>query len=74
MTPTNHELGFRPSHFPALTECIHHQQKEGESEARERGNRTHSVIANVCKGSLLPLTLLTTIANKVGPSSPSNSE
>jgi hypothetical protein len=54
MTASNHELGFRPSRFPALAQCIHYQQKEGESEARDRGSGTHARIAfilNIAKAT-----------------------
>lgn len=41
----NHAAGFRPSHFAALSECIHHTSKEGDSEACLRGTDTHAEIA-----------------------------
>jgi hypothetical protein len=46
---TNSELGFRPSNFGDLDACIHHESKEGDSEARTRGTGTHVRIAEVLR-------------------------
>jgi hypothetical protein len=45
---TNHERGFRPSHFAALENCIYHQQKEA-GPAAENGIDFHSDIAHIIK-------------------------
>jgi hypothetical protein len=43
---SNHEAGFRPSHFPALAECIRHEWKEPlDPSFLQRGNEFHSAIA-----------------------------
>ena len=42
-----HDQGFRPSHFPALTACIHHESIETDSEAASRGTGTHGRTAAV---------------------------
>jgi CRISPR/Cas system-associated exonuclease Cas4 (RecB family) len=42
-----HEMGFRPSHFPALSACIQNQQVAHAVEAALRGNNTHERIPKV---------------------------
>jgi PD-(D/E)XK nuclease superfamily len=42
-----HDQGLRPSHFPALTACIHHESIETDSEAATRGSGTHGRIPQV---------------------------
>ena len=42
---TNHELGFRPSHFAALEACVHHEQRP-LGPAADNGTRFHKQIAN----------------------------
>jgi PD-(D/E)XK nuclease superfamily len=42
-----HADGFRPSHFPALSACIHHQSIQTDNQAATRGTGTHGRIPQV---------------------------
>jgi CRISPR/Cas system-associated exonuclease Cas4 (RecB family) len=44
---SSHEMGFRPSHFPALTQCIHHENKEPTGDAAGRGTTIGERIAEL---------------------------
>jgi len=48
---TNHEQGFRPSHFAALEACVHHEQKEA-APAAQNGIEFHSQIAKLLCGGI----------------------
>jgi hypothetical protein len=49
--PNAHGEGFRGSHFPALSECIHHLNVPGDNEAMARGNGTHKRTAEIITSS-----------------------
>lgn len=45
----HHAEGFRPSHFGALSKCIHHRNKPGQSEAAGRGTGKHTEFASLAQ-------------------------
>jgi hypothetical protein len=44
---SSHTMGFRPSHFPALNQCIHHENKEPAGDAAGRGTAIGARIAEL---------------------------
>src|SRR6266705_5214528 len=50
---TNHDQGFRPSHFAALEACVHHEQKPS-GPAAENGIEFHEQLSELIKRPLSP--------------------
>lgn len=49
MTPTNHDLGFRPCNFPALSECIQFQSSNEPSDEASYGTEWHKEMAELLR-------------------------